>query len=163
MLRSPPDDYRVPGFRGVLNDSFGNLQNAFAVHQVQLVRIEAAFIAPAQKGFEEPVVERIGAFLANFDHGLGAIRKSGDLLGQQLIPKLPAQLRRKHLSDFASAASVLPFDRDDFDHEFTVVQYSALHAHPKLVFPSFIASTIPLPHAHSRQDRSSSKQTPGRT
>ena len=51
--------------------------------------IEAAFITPAQKGFEESVVEWICAFLANLDDGFGAIRKPGNLLGQQLIPKLP--------------------------------------------------------------------------
>jgi hypothetical protein len=116
MLRPPSDDDGVSSLGGVLNDPFCNLQNAFAVDHVELVRIEAAFITSAQKGFEEPVVEWIVAFLSNLDDGFGAFRKPGDLLGQQLIPKLPAQLGRKQLSDFASAASILPFNCDDFDH-----------------------------------------------
>jgi hypothetical protein len=80
------------------------------------MRIEATFVASAQKGFEEAVVERIGTFLAALDDGFGAIREPGDLFGEQLIPKLPAQVRREQLGDFASAASVLPFHCDDFDH-----------------------------------------------
>src|ERR1700680_3072784 len=116
MLRPPSDDDRVSPFSGVLNDPLRNVQNAFAVDQVELVRIEAAFVTSAQKGFEEPVVEWIGAFLANLDDGFGAIPTPSDFLGQQLIPKLPAQLRREQLSDFASAASILPFNGDDFDH-----------------------------------------------
>ena len=69
-----------------------------------------------RQGFEEAVVERIGTFLAALDDGFGAIREPGDLFGEQLIPKLPAQVRREQLGDFASAASVLPFHCDDFDH-----------------------------------------------
>jgi len=85
MLRPPSDDDGVSRLSGVLNDAFCNFQNGFAVNKVELVRVEAAFITPAQKGFEEPVVEWIGAFLSNLDDGFGAIRKPGDLLGEQLI------------------------------------------------------------------------------
>ena len=116
MLRPPADDDRVAGFRGVLNDPFGKFQNAFAVDHVELVGIQAAFITPAQEGFEESVVHGIRAFLANLDDGLGAVGKPGDLLGQQLIPKLPAQLVRKALSDFSAATSVLTFNGYDIDH-----------------------------------------------
>src|SRR6266404_436011 len=49
VLRAPSDDYRIPCFSGVLNDPFGNFQNAFAVHHVQFVCIEAAFITSTQK------------------------------------------------------------------------------------------------------------------
>src|SRR5437016_4064879 len=52
MLGPPSDDDGVSGLRCVLNDSLCNLQNGFAVHDVQFVCIEAAFITPAQKGFE---------------------------------------------------------------------------------------------------------------
>jgi hypothetical protein len=100
----------------MLYDHFGKLQNTFAVDDIELVRIEAAFITSAQKGFEQPVVEWIGAFLSNFDDSFGAIRKPGDLFSQKLIPQLPTQLCRKQLSDFATAASIFPFDRDDFNH-----------------------------------------------
>ena len=116
MLRAPADDDRIAFFSGVLNDLFGKLQDAFAIDEIELVRIQAAFVASAQKRFEEAVVEGIGAFFANFDDGFRAIREPGDLFGEQLIPKLPAELCRKQLSDFASAASVLSFDGDDLDH-----------------------------------------------
>ena len=39
MLRSPSDNDGISGLRGVLNNPFGNFQNAFAVHYVQFVRI----------------------------------------------------------------------------------------------------------------------------
>src|SRR5258708_24674441 len=107
MLRPPSDDDAVPRLSDVLNNPFCNLQNVFAVDYVELVRIQAALITAAQKGFEQTVVEWIVAFLSNLDDGFGAISKPGDFLSQPLIPKLPAQLRRKQLSDFASAASVL--------------------------------------------------------
>src|ERR1700738_488475 len=158
-LRPPSDDDRVSSFSGVLNDAFCNLQNTFAVNDVELVRVEAAFITSAQKGFEEPVVERIGAFLSNLDDGFGAIREPGNLLGQQLIPKLPAQLRRKQLSDFASAASILPFNCDDFDHAGPNASYS-LHA--MLITYHSTSPTLP-PLSRRHRDHSSSKQSSGRT
>src|ERR1700738_2945391 len=157
-LRPPSDDDRVSSFSGVLNDAFCNLQNTFAVNDVELVRVEAAFITSAQKGFEEPVVERIGAFLSNLDDGFGAIREPGNLLGQQLIPKLPAQLRRKQLSDFASAASILPFNCDDFDHAGPYVNYSLTIFHYiSFHFPN------PPPLFRRHRDHSSSKQKSDRT
>jgi hypothetical protein len=116
VLRPSSNDDRVSGFSGVLNDRFRDLQNAFAVDYVELVRIQATFITPAQKRFKQTVVQWIVAFLSNLDDGFGAIGKPGDLLGQQLIPKFPAQLRRKQVSDFAPTASVLPLNCDDFDH-----------------------------------------------
>jgi hypothetical protein len=100
----------------MLYDHFGKLQNTFAVDDIELVRIEAAFITSAQKGFEQPVVEWIGAFLSNFDDSLGAFREPRDLFSQKLIPQFPTQLCRKQLSDFAAATSILPFDCDDFNH-----------------------------------------------
>src|ERR1700719_1252147 len=116
MLRPSSDDDRVSGLSGVLNDALCNLQNSLAVHQVEFVRIQAAFITSAQKGFEEPIVEWIGAFLSNLDDGFGAIRKPGDLLGEQLIPQLPAQLLSKQLSNFATASSIFPFTRKYSNH-----------------------------------------------
>ena len=116
MLRAPSYDDAITGFRGVLNDTLGNLQNTFAVDDVQLVRIQASFVTPAQKGFKKPIVEWIGAFLANLDDVLGAMCQPGDLLRQVLIPQLPAQLLGKQLRDFAAAASIFPFNRKYSDH-----------------------------------------------
>jgi len=52
MLCSPSDDDRVSGLSGMLHNALGKLQNCFAVDQVELVGIEAAFVTSAQKGFE---------------------------------------------------------------------------------------------------------------
>ena len=142
LLRASSNDDGVSGLSGVLNDPFRDLQNAFAVDYVELVGIQATFITPAQKRFEQPVVEWIVALLSNLNDGFGAIRKPGDLLGQQLIPKLPAQLRGKQLSDFAAAASVLPFNRDDFDHAGPYANFS-LHATQLHIIP------LSLIHRHS--------------
>src|SRR5580700_392967 len=49
LLRSSSHDYRVAGLCHVLNDLFRKLQNAFAVDQLELVRIDAAFITTAQE------------------------------------------------------------------------------------------------------------------
>ena len=139
MLRPSADDDGVSPLRRVLNDAFGKLQNALAIHHVELVRVQASFITSAQKGFEEPVVEWIGALLANLDDGLGTIGEQRDLLGQQLIPKLPAEPRRQQLSDFASAASVFPFNGDDFDH---------VGAMPPIRSPPLLLHIIPLRSTH---------------
>ena len=116
VLGPSPDDDRISGLSGVLNDAFGNLQDGFAVNHIQLVGIEAAFVTSTEKGLEETVVQWISAFLTNLHDGFRAIRQPGDLLGEQLIPKLPAKLGRERLSDFASPASILPFHCDDLDH-----------------------------------------------
>ena len=116
LLRPSSDDDGVSCFRGVLNDTFRKFQNAFGINQVELVRIEASFIAAAQERFEEPVVQGIRSFLATLDNRLRTFSKPRDLFRQQLIPELPAQVVRNQLSDFAAAASVFAFDGDSFDH-----------------------------------------------
>jgi hypothetical protein len=116
LLRSPSDDDRVSRFRRAQNHTFCKLQNALAIDNLELVRIEASFVAPAQKRFKEPIVERIGSFLPKFDDCLGTFSKPRYLLSQQLIPKLPAKLLSQQLSDFAAAASVFAFNGDDFYH-----------------------------------------------
>src|SRR5271169_2204390 len=131
VLRAASHDHAVTGFRGVLNDTLGNLQNAFAVDDVELVRIEASFVAAAQKGFEEPVVQRVGAFLADLDNVFGTIREPGDLLRQQLVPKLPAQLVSKHLSDFAPAAAIFAFDGEYSDHLLSLAKHGVARATEK--------------------------------
>ncbi|MGA2458491.1 MAG: hypothetical protein ABSF85_13055 [Terriglobales bacterium] len=116
LLRPPSDDDGVSRFRRVLDDTFCNLQNTFAVDQLELGRIEAAFITSAHERFEEPVIQGIRSFLSNLDDCHGTFSKPRDLLRQQLIPKLPAKLLRQQLSDFAAAASVLAFNGDDSYH-----------------------------------------------
>jgi hypothetical protein len=116
LLRPSSDDDGVSGLRRLLNNLFRKRQNAFAVDQFELVRIEAAFITSAQERFKEPVVERIGSFLSTLDFRFGTISEPRDLLRQQLIPKFPAKLFGKQLSDFAAAASVLAFNGNDFYH-----------------------------------------------
>jgi len=54
-----------------------------------------AVIASAQKGFKETVLERICAFLSTLDDGFGGSSLASRSPLQQLIPELPAQLRRK--------------------------------------------------------------------
>jgi hypothetical protein len=49
LLRTSSDDDGASFFRGMLNDTFRNFENAFGVDQVKLVRIEASFITPAQE------------------------------------------------------------------------------------------------------------------
>src|SRR5271156_365179 len=116
MLCASSDDDGVSGLGGVLDDLFGKLQNAFAIDQLELVRIQTSFVASAQKGLEEAVVQRIGALLTTLDDGLGTLRELSDLLGEQLVPKLPAELSGQQCGDFAAAASVFAFNGDDFDH-----------------------------------------------
>src|SRR5580704_630811 len=116
MLRSSSDDDAISRLRRVQNDALCELNNAFAIHQVQLVRVDASLVTPAQKRFEEPVVERIVSLLSTLNLGLGAICQAGDLLRQQLVPQLPSQMLRKLLGDFAPAASVLPLNGDDSNH-----------------------------------------------
>ena len=115
-LRSSSDDDAISRARRVLNDFHREFQYAFTVHELQLVSIDAALVTSAQKRFKEPVVERVVSLLSLLDNFLGAIGKPGDLLGQQLIPELPAEMVREPLRDFTAAASVLTFNRDNSDH-----------------------------------------------
>jgi len=159
VLRAPSHDHAVTGFRGVLNNTFGNLQNAFAVDDVELVRIETSFVTPAQKGLEEPVVERVGTFLAGLDDSFGTIGEPGDLFRQVLIPQLPAQLLGKQLSDFTAAAAVFPFNRKYSDHLGPLSPHTAKYDPTANEFISLIPPTL----CRHRQDHSSSEEKRGRT
>src|SRR5215472_15176794 len=98
----------------MLHYASSNPDNGFAIDEIELGRIDAALVTSPQKGFKKPVIKRISSFLANFDFGPGTISKFRDLLGQQLVPQFPPKSLRKQLSDFAAAASVFPFNSDDF-------------------------------------------------
>src|SRR5215469_10444800 len=116
MLRTSAHNHAVPLLRSMLNHALRNFDNGLAVDQVKFGRVNAPLITSAHKGFKKPVIERVRPFLARLDYRLGASRESRDLLGQQLVPQLPAKTSRQELRDFASAASVFPLDRDDLDH-----------------------------------------------
>ena len=49
MLGASSDDDGVPRLRRLLYDKFGELQNAFAVDDFQLVGVEAALVTAAQE------------------------------------------------------------------------------------------------------------------
>ena len=80
LLRSSPDDHGIAFFGDLLNNTFGNSQDAFTVYDIEFVRIEAAFVAASQKRLEQTIVQRISALLSHFDHRFGTIRQLGDLL-----------------------------------------------------------------------------------
>src|SRR5689334_784190 len=94
----------------VLYHATGNGENSLAVYKIEFGRVEAALIASAEKGLEKSVVERIGPFLSSFNYGRGTLGKPCDFLGQSLVPELPAKALRHHLGDFATAASIFPFN-----------------------------------------------------
>ena len=97
------------------------------------MRINASLITAAQKRFEEPVVERVGSLLSPLDGRFGTICQPGDLLGQRLIPQLPAKVLGQALSDLTCAASLFPF------HRYNSYHYCSLgegHAAPtRIIFP----------------------------
>ena len=51
----------------------------------------AAFITSSRKGFEQTVLKRVSPLFTLCNSGSFAKGQAGDLLGQQLVPKLPAQ------------------------------------------------------------------------
>jgi hypothetical protein len=159
VLRASSDDDTVTGFRGVLNDTFGNLQNAFAVDDVELVGIQASFVAAAQEGFEETVIKWVGALLADLDDGFGTIGEPGDFFRQVLIPQLPSQLLGKQLSDFTAPAAVFPFNRKYSDHLGVFSPHTAKYDPTANEFISLIPPTL----CRHRQDHSSSEEKRGRT
>ena len=116
LLRTPAHDDAVPTFRGMFNHASSDSENSLAIDEIEFGRIYAALITSAHKGFEQPIVQRIGSFFSDFDYRLGTLGEPGDLLGQQLVPEFPAELIGKFLSDLAAAASVFAFNGDDFDH-----------------------------------------------
>src|ERR1700722_16834458 len=100
----------------MLHDGPSELQNIFAVHQIQFVGVYASFVASAQERFEQAVVKRVSALLALLDGRLGAISEARNFFRQLLIPQLPAENLGQALRDLTAAASVLSFHRDDSDH-----------------------------------------------
>jgi len=83
-----------------LHHPAGYCENRFAVYKVKFGRIEAALVTSAEKGFEEPVVKRIGPFLSIFDYRRGTLGQPRDFFCQRLVPKLPAETLRYQLGDF---------------------------------------------------------------
>lgn len=81
VLGAAADDDGVAGLRGIFDDALGDFQDAFAIDEIEVWRVEAAFVAAAQERFEEAVVERVGAFLTIGDDLLGAIGEAGDFFG----------------------------------------------------------------------------------
>src|SRR5579871_828909 len=116
LLRSTPHDHAIPSVRRVLDHAPGKSHDRLAVHKIQLVRIDAAFIASAQEGFKQPVIQRISSLFAHFDHGFGAIGQPGNFFRKPLVPQFPAETRRNFLRDFTAPASVFAFDRNGLDH-----------------------------------------------
>src|ERR1041385_8512080 len=100
----------------ILHHPAGGGQNRLTIYKVKFRNILAAFIAPAQKGFEEPVIEWISPFLSIFDDGCRTLGEPRNFFRKSLVPQLPAETFRHQLSNFASARSVFPFDGDNFDH-----------------------------------------------
>jgi hypothetical protein len=121
LLGAPAHDDTIAFFGCVLNYPPGNFEYRFAVDQIQLWRVDGAFVASAHKGFEKPVVQRVILFFAFLDYRLRAIREAGDLFRQPLVPEFPAETVRHRLSNFAAAASVFAFDGNDVDH---AIQFS---------------------------------------
>src|SRR5215472_7902082 len=107
MLDNPPRDFH----------------NGFTIDEVELMSIDTALVAAPQERLEQPVIERVGSFLAPFDYGLRAICEARDLLGKPVVPQLPAEPPRKQLRNLASAASIFAFDGDDLDHTSTSFRY----------------------------------------
>jgi hypothetical protein len=115
-LRSPAYDDTVSALRRVLNYTSGDPENGFAIDEIELGRIDATLVTSAQERFEKSVIEWISSFLSDFDRGLGTISEPCNLLSQQLVPHLPAEMLGHQSSDFAAAASVFAFNGNDFYH-----------------------------------------------
>jgi hypothetical protein len=98
------------------DNALRDLQNIFAVHQIQLGRIEASLVTSTHERFDETIVEWVGSLLSLLHNRLGTMREVGDFLREQLIPKFPAKPLGKPLSDFTAAASIFPFHCDDLEH-----------------------------------------------
>jgi hypothetical protein len=60
---------------------------------------------------------------------LVALCEAGDLLCQEVVPKLPSQPRGKFAGDARRATAIFPFNRDDPDHGFLIITRSRW-AHP---------------------------------
>src|SRR3954465_2385218 len=100
----------------ILHNPAGDCENCLAVYKIKFGRIETALIASAEKGFEKPVVERIGPFLSIFDYRRGTLGQPCDFFGQSLVPELPGKALRYQLGNFSSTATILALDCDNFDH-----------------------------------------------
>ena len=107
---------QLPAFGGAFHHALGDLADAIGVRHLQPRSVQAAFVAAAHEGLEEPVVQGILFLFVLLDHAAIAFHPAGDFVGQQLVPELPAQALGDPLGDLGAAAAVFAFDGDDSDH-----------------------------------------------
>jgi hypothetical protein len=68
--------------------------------------IDAAIVTSAHERPEKPIIQRIIAFFADFNHRFGTVREPCYFFCQKLVPQFPAELLSQQLSNLATAASV---------------------------------------------------------
>lgn len=90
MLRTSSYNHAVASSRRLLDDLLRDFDNALGIEHLHR-SAPAAFITSTRKGFEQTVIKRVSPLFTLCNSGSFAKGQTGDLLGQKLVPKLPAQ------------------------------------------------------------------------
>ena len=115
MLRSSSHNYATARSGGIFDHALRDSDNAVGVEGLHgLTR--AALVTSKNEGLEQPIIKRVLTLFAFLNRGWLTVSKSGDLLGQQLVPKFPTQRGRNLFGDLSGSRTVFPFDGDDSDH-----------------------------------------------
>ncbi len=111
-----PHDHAVAFARGFSNDLLGHFADAIGVRHFHVRGVQASFKTASQKGFEQPVVQRIAALLALLDvtrsHSRWRAISSVSSWSHSFQPRRSATLLR----DVGRAAPVFALHRQHFDH-----------------------------------------------
>src|SRR5579872_662940 len=113
ICRPSAHNHAIAGVRDFRQEFLHHLTNALGIHHLQPRGVQATFKAALHERFEEPVVHRISLLFVLFHGAAIAVHPPRDLLGQGLIPELPAQPRCQTLCDLAASAAVFPLQSDN--------------------------------------------------
>src|SRR5208283_1173897 len=113
--------------------------------------IQTTLEATSHESLEQPVIKRVFSFFVLLHRRAFAVHQTGDFVGQQVVPQLPAEAVGQLAGDFCAPASIFALDGNYSDHG---LSYSTTTCPPacgsflrtmkasKNMMPAPIASTI---------------------
>src|ERR1700734_1830170 len=119
---STAHNHALATFGRIFHNPLRHFADAFGIRHLQPGSIQTAFKTAAHEGLEETVQQGISLFLVFLHHSIVAIHLPGNFVGQQLIPKLPAEPAGDSLRNVGATASVFALDRNHPNHEYILVQ-----------------------------------------
>src|ERR1700733_7940169 len=112
--RATADDDAIAARGNVFNDFLQHLDHAVGVENARVAQTERSFITAARINFEQAIKKGIYALVAALCFTVVHIGGAGDFGGDFLVPEFPAEAFGERSRDERAAATVFPFEGDDF-------------------------------------------------